>query len=78
VAYLINVAVRIFLFVLSQNASSYTLSKTSIILGVLVGLFMPLFANVIPIQKALGKNLRSSLDLYHRAINELTVTVKRI
>jgi hypothetical protein len=43
-----------------------------------MGLFLPLLANILPIQKALSKNLRSSLDLYHRAANELTVSMKRL
>jgi hypothetical protein len=47
-------------------------------LGVLVGILLPVISNMIPIQRALSKNLRSSLDLYHRAINEITVSVKRI
>mmetsp|Transcript_1248 Transcript_1248/g.778 ORF Transcript_1248/g.778 Transcript_1248/m.778 type:complete len:141 (+) Transcript_1248:1072-1494(+) len=75
---MLNIAIRIFLFTLSQNASAYRLSSSALILGFLVGLLMPVISNIIPIQRALGKNLRSSLDLYHRAVNELTVSVKRI
>lgn len=43
-----------------------------------MGLVIPLIANVMPIQRALSKNLRVSLDLYHRTINEITITIKRL
>jgi len=33
---------------------------------------------LLPIQQALGKNLRTSLDLNHRANNETSVTVQRL
>jgi hypothetical protein len=32
----------------------------------------------LPIQRALSKNLRVSLDLYHRSVNEITVKIKRL
>jgi predicted membrane-bound spermidine synthase len=78
VAYFINIFVRYILFSLSENSSSYYLSGTSVVLGVLIGILLPSFSNIIPIERALSKNLRNSLDLYHRAINEVTVSIKRI
>ena len=48
------------------------------ILGTLLGFFLPVISNIIPIQRALSKNLRVSLDLYHRSVNELTVSIKRL
>ena len=49
VAYMMNLGLRFFMYSLTQNASSYGLSTMSIILGVLVGILMPLFSNVMPI-----------------------------
>jgi hypothetical protein len=43
-----------------------------------MGLGLPLIANITPIQKAMSKNLRVSLDLYHRTVNEITVKMKRL
>lgn len=43
-----------------------------------LGLILPFISNIIPIQKALSKNLRVSLDLYHRSVNELVVSIKRL
>lgn len=78
VAYFMNIIVRYLIFVYAQNSTDYALSDSSIILGTLVGILLPIFANIIPIQRALGKNLRTSLDIYHRSINELTVSIKRL
>ena len=49
------------------------MSEGAIILGICAGVFLPLVSNIIPIQNALSKNLRVSLDLYHRTVNELIV-----
>ncbi len=54
------------------------MSQDSIILGAILGLVLPFISNVAPIQNALSKNLRVSLDLYHRTVNEITVSVKRL
>lgn len=78
VAYFLNIVVRYILFNLSENSSSYYLSPNSVVLGVLIGLLLPICANIIPIQRALSKNLRNSLDLYHRTVNEVSVTIKRV
>lgn len=63
---LLNVIARHVLFNITKNSSSYFLSRNAIIAGCLIGTIIPLFSNVIPIQSALGKNLRASLDLYRR------------
>jgi hypothetical protein len=39
---------------------------------------LPFVSNILPIQRALSKNLRVSLDLYHRSVNEITVKIKRL
>jgi len=43
-----------------------------------MGIILPFIANIEPIQRAVAKNLRISLDLYHRSINELVVTMTRL
>ena len=78
VAYFLNLIVRYFIFTTSQNTTTYDLSVGSAILGCIIGIFLPIIANIIPIQRALSKNLRVSLDVYHRSVNELTVTIKRL
>ena len=66
VAFALNVGLREGIFILSENNESYELTSVSIVLGVVFGLFMPQLANYLPIKAALGKNLRSSLDLNRR------------
>jgi len=78
VAYILNIIARFFIFDLAQTTTDYNISTGGIVLGVVLGLVLPLVANVLPIKRALSKNLRESLDLYHRSANELQVTIKRL
>jgi len=39
---------------------------------------MPLVANYFPIQRALSKSLKDSMDLYHRVISEISIKFMRI
>lgn len=74
-AAVLNVIVRYVLYSITTNYDTYSLSYGSVWIGVILGTFIPLMSNIIPIQKALGKNLRSSLDLYHRKAGELTIAI---
>mmetsp|Transcript_22269 Transcript_22269/g.34447 ORF Transcript_22269/g.34447 Transcript_22269/m.34447 type:complete len:800 (-) Transcript_22269:1038-3437(-) len=74
----LNLVLRYIIFTLTGNYDSYFLSTGSIYLSVAIGILMPLFSNILPIQKALGKNLRQSLDIYHRSAGELSVSVKKL
>jgi len=78
VAALLNVVVAYGIYIFSQNASTYKLSLSAVILGIVLGLVLPLVSNILPIQQAMSLNLRDTLDLYHRTINELTVKIKRL
>ena len=77
-AAILNVVVRYLLYKLTNNYDTYTLSAGSVIIGVLIGTCIPLLSNIVPIQKALGKNLRASLDLYHRKAGELTIAIQKL
>ena len=72
---ILNLIIRQIFFTLTNNYGSYWLTFGAIMVGCVIGIVMPLFSNLIPIQKALSKNLRASLDLYHRSANELTVSI---
>lgn len=76
IALILNYGIRLFLYKLVENESTYWLSESSIWLGVALGLVLPLAANIIPIMKALSKNLRASLDMYHRSVDGLSVSMK--
>ena len=63
-ATILNYLMRSLLYKLVKNESDYNLSKESIYIGVSMGILLPLISNIAPIQRALGKNLRASLDSY--------------
>ena len=77
-AAIMNAGVRAFLFYYCRNTLYYGLSRNSIVVGLTTGMLIPIVSNILPIRQALGKNLRSSLDLNHRATNELSVQVTRL
>jgi ABC-type antimicrobial peptide transport system permease subunit len=54
------------------------LHSTPVIIGVVVGLIMPLLALIGPVMKSLSKTLRDSLDLYHSATNDTLVMVTKL
>ena len=66
VAYILNIIARYFIFALAQTTTDYNMSTGALVLGIVLGLVLPLIANILPIKRALSKNLRESLDMYHR------------
>lgn len=66
VSALLNWGVRDLIYYYTDNTASYALSPASVVMGLCLGFFIPLLSNILPIRNALGKNLRASLDLYHR------------
>lgn len=49
VASFLNFIARFYIFSYSRNSTDYDLSSSSIQLGILLGLFIPLISNIIPI-----------------------------
>jgi hypothetical protein len=54
------------------------LGTWAIVLAFIFGLVVPMLANILPTQAALGKNLRNSLDLNHRAQDGVSVKQQRL
>jgi hypothetical protein len=73
-----NLGIRHVLYNLTNNKSTYGLSTPSVWIGFSIGFFLPMISNIVPIQKALGKNLRASLDPNHRSIGEISVSIKSL
>jgi len=71
----LNFGLRAVIYIFAMNASTFWLTEAALLIGISFGLFMPLLALILPIKSALGKNLRNSLDLNHRAVNEKNVSV---
>lgn len=49
VAYFLNVIVRGFIFYYAENSTNYDLSVGAVILGVCLGIVLPLISNILPI-----------------------------
>lgn len=77
-AYLTNSIIAYLFFTLSQEISSYNLHYSAIILAICLGFFIPIISNYLPIRRALSKTLRDSLDLYHRNVNNMNVTILKL
>lgn len=58
--------------------STYEVSTGALILGCSIGIVLPIISNLFPIQRALEKNLRSSLDMYRRTSGEITIKVLKL
>lgn len=78
VALILNIGLRMLIFISSENYSSYELTPASIWIGAIFGLIMPMIANYFPIMSAMGKNLRNSLDLNRRSKDEVGIKVERL
>ena len=77
-AAILNLIARKILYLIVQNESTYNLSSGSLWIGITLGLVLPLLSNIIPIQRALGKNLRASLDQYRRSLSDMAVQIKSL
>jgi hypothetical protein len=62
----------------AQVQPRFGLSGTAVAYGMVVGLLFPALANVQPIQKALGKTLRDSLDMYRKSSGDASVLFTRL
>jgi hypothetical protein len=78
IAFVLNIFIREMVFKMSYNASTYELAASAIIIGVLFGILMPLFANYYPIKQAMGKTLRDSLDLSKRTQDQFGVKIQKL
>ncbi|KAL4502254.1 hypothetical protein ABPG72_000489 [Tetrahymena utriculariae] len=77
-AYLVNSIIAFVIFNRSMVVTSYDLHWSAVVLAVCLGIFIPLLSVYLPIQRAMSKTLRDSLDLYHRVINEISVSVQKL
>ena len=66
IAFILNLMLREIIFREAKNTLDYGLTTWSLVLGVSFGFLMPFLANYLPIQQAMGKTLRNSLDLNKR------------
>ena len=63
---------------LTSAPPDYSLDWSSIVLAVVVGVVMPIVANIGPIKRALSRTLRDSLDVYHNVQDETNVKIIKL
>lgn len=61
----LNVFVVYLIYTYSIANISYLILYGPSLMGVGLGLFIPIFSNILPIRKALSKSIRDALDIYH-------------
>jgi len=77
-AYVLNTFIAYYIFNQSMLVTSYDLHSSALSLALILGILIPLLSVYLPIQRAMSKTLRDSLDLYHRVVNEISVSVQRL
>ena len=78
VAFLINIPVEQQIAGFGHVPPVYALAAEGITAAALVGLIIPILANIVPISRALSRTLRDSLDVYHNVVSETVVTVMKV
>eukprot|EP00756_Hemistasia_phaeocysticola_P049200 Hpha_TRINITY_DN23646_c0_g1::TRINITY_DN23646_c0_g1_i1::g.57585::m.57585 len=74
-----NTLIEYFIATFSHFEPEYdTMDLVSIIIPIILGLGVPLLANIVPIQRALGRSLRDALDIAHQSQSVTEVTAKRL
>ena len=53
-ALILNIGIRMGIFLEAQNYESYELTVASIVIGVVFGLTMPMISNYFPVQSTMG------------------------
>lgn len=54
------------------------MSAASVLVGVFIGMGMPMISNIWAIKRALGKKIRDSLDVFHSGINDVMVKIIKL
>ncbi|CAD8092165.1 unnamed protein product [Paramecium primaurelia] len=76
--YLLNTLISMYIFDMSLLISSYNIPIYALILQLIIGICMPIISNILPIKQALSTALRDSLNLFHKVVNNIVVTVMRL
>jgi ABC-type antimicrobial peptide transport system permease subunit len=78
IAFFINIPISNFFFTFAGIETNYMLSNTTIILGIIAGLTLPLISSYFPIKKALSSNLKDSLAIFSKKITDISVNIVKL
>eukprot|EP01062_Namystynia_karyoxenos_P016903 TRINITY_DN16223_c0_g2_i1.p1 TRINITY_DN16223_c0_g2~~TRINITY_DN16223_c0_g2_i1.p1 ORF type:complete len:1302 (+),score=431.16 TRINITY_DN16223_c0_g2_i1:222-3908(+) len=78
-AFVTNIIVEESLSEFSKFEPRYgSINTYSLVIPICIGVCVPLIANIIPIQRALGRSLRDALDIAHQSQTVTEVTAQRL
>jgi len=74
----LNSGLRWYIFNTSKNSTTYWLSVSAALSGIIIGALMPILSNIWAIKRALGKKIRDSLDVFHTGLNEVMIRIIKL
>lgn len=77
-SYVASAVVNYFYYLDARIKVAYTFTFLIWFVTVIFGFISPISTNFMAIRKSLGSNLKDSLDMYRRSINELTVVFVKL
>ena len=77
-AYIVNIPISLFFFNFAGIEVNLLLSKTTVILGIIAGLTLPLISSYFPVKKALSSNLKDSLSILNKKISDVSVNIVKL
>lgn len=78
ISFLCNIPVADLIAGYAGLGADYKMYAAALATSVVIGVVMPLVANIAPISRALSRTLRDSLDVYHHVTTDVTVRVVRL
>ena len=75
---IVNILIRTLVFSYTVSYTTYFLGTAAIVIGVAIGILMPIISNLLTVQKALGKKIRDSLDVFHVGANEVYAKIIKL
>ena len=76
--YLLNTIFCFFIFSYAKENSTYNLHYSALVLGISIGIIMPIISNIVPIMRALAKTLRESLNILQRAESLINIQIMKL
>ena len=55
-----------------------SIDPSAIIIGVVLGLLLPVFGVIVPIRRALSNTIRDALDVYHNVVFETQISIQKL
>eukprot|EP00698_Gefionella_okellyi_P021275 TRINITY_DN6854_c0_g1_i3.p1 TRINITY_DN6854_c0_g1~~TRINITY_DN6854_c0_g1_i3.p1 ORF type:complete len:1058 (+),score=247.33 TRINITY_DN6854_c0_g1_i3:1039-4212(+) len=74
----LNVVVAVVFAAIAVIPIDFGIAPIALYVGLGIGIAMPLASNIIPIRRALSKTLRDSLDVYHQANDDVSISVRSL